>query len=252
MLVRSHDEPGGVRVLTLDRPPANALTASLLVDLKEAVGAAATDDAVRAVVVRGNEKFFCAGLDLKELASGGAGDLAGIGREDGIFALWTLPKPTVAEVAGHAVAGGAIICLACDVRLTCEGRHRIGLNENAFGIAFPREAFEIARSGLPHHRLRRLILEGGLHSPGDARTVGYVDEVLEDTDALRARALEVATAMAAYPAPAYAHNKRLILEGALGRCEEESEEAREALLGLWTHPETLMGIMARVASLGSN
>jgi len=62
--VRVADHAGGVRVLTLDRPPANAEDETLLTDLSAAIDAAATDDAVRAVVLTGAGKFFCGGFDL--------------------------------------------------------------------------------------------------------------------------------------------------------------------------------------------
>src|SRR5262245_3781330 len=62
--VRHEDQPGGVRVLTLDRPPANALDETLLGDLTAGLDAARVDDRVRAVVLTGNGAFFSAGFDL--------------------------------------------------------------------------------------------------------------------------------------------------------------------------------------------
>src|SRR5262249_34208999 len=134
---------------------ANAINAEFLIALGSQCKAAHEDENVRAVIVQGDGKFFSGGLDLKEAASGSnrVGNLAG-SRDDGLFMLWTLPKPTIAMVTGHAIAGGAIIALACDFRLTHSGSQRFGLNEVAIGLAFPRGAFEIARLALSNDQLR--------------------------------------------------------------------------------------------------
>src|SRR6516162_8368927 len=177
MLVESRDVGDGVRMLILNRPPANAITAEFLTALAAQCKAAHEDQTVRAVIVQGNGKFFSGGLDLKEAASGSnrVGNLAG-SRDDGLFMLWTLPKPTVAMVNGHAIAGGVIVALACDFRVTCVGNHRFGLNEVAIGLAFPRGAFEIARLALDNQQLRWTMLEAGLFDVHRAKEMGIVDE----------------------------------------------------------------------------
>src|SRR3972149_3023805 len=63
--VRAEDREGGVRLLTLDRPPANAINGDLLSDLSAALDAAAGEDSVRAVVITGAGRFFSGGLDLR-------------------------------------------------------------------------------------------------------------------------------------------------------------------------------------------
>ncbi len=249
MAIRVQDEDGGVRILTIDRPPANAISVELLRDLKQAVVDAEEDHGVHAVVVRGNERFFSAGLDLKELAMGAGGELARLGRDDGMFALWTLLKPTIAEVAGHAIAGGAILALACDIRISSDGDQRIGLNETSFGIALPREALEIARHGLPQRQSMRLILEAETYRPAEALRLGYVHEVVPAVE-LSERCLTLARKLAAYPPAGYAHNKRYLLDPALARCRAETQEARDELTQLWLSAETMHAIVARAAAIG--
>ena len=154
MLVEAKDIGDGVRMLTLNRPPANAIDRGFNRALAEQCDAARADAAVRAVIVAGNGRFFSGGVDLRAGESGEMVANLGGGPEDGVFALWTLPKPTVAMVNGHAIAGGTIIALACDFRITCEGRHKFGLNEVSIGLVFPQGAFEIARMALTPRALR--------------------------------------------------------------------------------------------------
>src|SRR5574341_2353094 len=118
------DRAGGVRLLTLDRPPANAITPELLNDLSTALDAAGADDTVRAVVLTGNDAFFSAGLDLRGGIDFQA--LASPARSAAdpfmplrscLLTFLRFPKPTVAMLRGHAIAGGLILVLACDYRL---------------------------------------------------------------------------------------------------------------------------------------
>src|SRR5215831_12636852 len=115
--IRHQDHEGGVRVLTLDRPPANAIDETLLGDLAAAVRAAADDEAVRAVVLTGAGTFFSGGFDFRaarrdDAASRHVHTLY----RDAHRALLALPKPTLAMMRGHAVAGGLVLVLACDSR----------------------------------------------------------------------------------------------------------------------------------------
>ena len=114
--IRVDDRESGVRLLTLDRPPANALDEQLLGDLDAVLAAAADDDRVRAVVLTGAGAFFSAGFDLSSPRrdEATARRLRALYR-DSHLRLLALPKPTVAMVAGHAIAGGLVLALACDI-----------------------------------------------------------------------------------------------------------------------------------------
>jgi len=127
--IRVDDRESGVRLLTLDRPPANALDEQLLGDLDAVLAAAADDDRVRAVVVTGAGAFFSAGFDLSSPRrdEATARRLRALYR-DSHLRLLLLPKPTVAMIAGHAIAGGLVLALACDYRLALDGEYRVGLN----------------------------------------------------------------------------------------------------------------------------
>jgi enoyl-CoA hydratase len=248
MLIEARDLDGGVRILTLARPPANAIDASLLAALGEAADAAAAEERVRAVVVTGSGRFFSAGLDLKAMAAGGAGAMAGFGFADGIFKIWTLPKPTVAMVNGHAMAGGCILALACDFRVTCTGPHRIGLNETAVGLAFPTGAFEIAHLALTNRDARRALLEAEAHGAEEACRLGLVDEVVAP-EQLEATCLAKARKLGAYAAPAYALNKQGLQRQAVERVRNEPPALRAAIQQAWTSEETLRAFAARLAAV---
>src|SRR5205085_3221966 len=178
--------------VVLDRPPANAIDESLLVALEEAVDAAVTDDAVRALVLAGRGPFFCAGFDLRAPARDETGVRAIVERyRSSHRALLACPKPTVALVEGHAIAGGLVLALACDRRVMAEGDYRIGLNEVAIGAAFPGAAMEIVRLRLTAAAATELVLGAELVGASDAVRLGVVDALAPRADA-PGRAIELA------------------------------------------------------------
>ncbi len=236
--VRSVDFEGGVRALTLDRSPANAIDETLLADLGAALDAAAADDAVRAVVLTGAGAFFSGGFDFAtpRREDQVAFDLYAQYR-DTHRKLLVLPKPTIAMMNGHAIAGGLVLVLACDVRLGVEGAYRIGLTEVAVGASFPRAAFEIVRLRLSHAAASELILEAGLHTASEAVRLGVV-HTLCPADAFEQTLLERARGLAAFPREAYAHSKAALVAEAVARIDAETAEEALQTMSVWLTPES--------------
>src|SRR4051812_28136338 len=106
---------GGVRVLTPPRPPANALDGTPPRGLESALDAARLDDAVRALVLTGAGHFFSGGFDLAapRRDAAAARELRRRYRDTHVKLLG-FPKPTLAQLSGHAIAGGLVLVLACD------------------------------------------------------------------------------------------------------------------------------------------
>ncbi len=252
--VRAEDRPEGVRLLTLNRPPANAITPELLADLSDALDAAREDAAVRAVVLTGAGPFFSAGLDLR-----GGIDFSALTGSPGaanpfvplrtaMLKLLGFPKPTVTMLNGHAIAGGLIIALACDYRLGLDSEYRIGLNEVAIGASFPQAAFEIVRLRLSHQQASELLLGANLYPASEAVRLGVVEELLP-ADAFEATVMRCAARLGAYPREAYAHTKLTLVSEALSRIESETDE--EALRGaaVWMTPESVAARTAQAQKL---
>ena len=249
--VRVADRDGGVRVLTLDRPPANAEDETLLRDLGAALAAARADDAVRAVVLTGAGAFFSGGFDLAapRRDDADAARLRDLFR-DTHLALLTLPKPTVAMLNGHAIAGGLVLALACDYRLGREGDYRIGLNEVAIGASYPRVAFEIVRLRLPHARASELLLGAALYPASQAIRLGVVDELLA-AETLEATVLRRAARLGAFPREAYAHTKAALVADAVARVESETPDEAARGADVWTSTESRAARAAQRAKLGT-
>lgn len=250
--VRSEDHDGGVRLLMLDRPPANAIDEELLRDLGAALERARDDDAVRAVVLTGAGPFLSGGFDLGAPRRDAAAtrELARLYR-DTHLALLTLPKPTLAMVHGHAIAGGLVLALACDYRLGLDGDYKIGLNEVAIGASFPRVALEIVRLRLTHARASELLLGASLYPAKEAVRLGVVDELL-GADVLESTVLRRAARMGAFPREAYAHTKAALVAEAVARVVAETAEEADAAAAVWLTAESRAARAAQRKKLASS
>jgi enoyl-CoA hydratase len=248
--VRVEDRSAGVRWLTLDRPPANAENETLLADLLAAVEQAGADPTVRAVVLTGAGKFFSGGFDLSPPRRDDEEAVVTTTLfRDVHVRLLMLPKPTIAMMNGHAIAGGLVLVLACDYRLGLDGDYRIGLNEVAIGAAYPKVALEIVRLRLSHQRAAELLLGAALYPASQAIRLGVVDELLA-ADKLEDTVLRRATRMGSFPREAYAHAKLALTADVVARVMAETREEAARAAAIWQTAESRAARAQQQVKLG--
>jgi enoyl-CoA hydratase len=237
-IIRTVPLAGDAVLLTIAKPPANAIDEHLLVDLLAMLVSLRNDDSVRAVVVTGSGAFFSAGFDF-----------AAPRREDEValdlyrryrdchLALLTMPKPTIAWINGHAVAGGFVLALACDHRIATGGNYSIGMNEVAVGASFPRAAMEIVRLRLTHAQATELVLGAQLYPSSSAVAVGLAHEIVRG-DAIEKRVCDLAARLAAFPRDSYAHSKLAMVAEAEKQILAETDSEAVAAMTVWISDES--------------
>ena len=174
------DDVGHVAALTLNRPESrNAISRELAADLLHACAELARQTGIRAVLVTGaGDRAFCAGADLKERRSLSASDRAAHtgAIETAVEALAALPMPTIAAIRGYALAGGAEIAIACDVRVAATDAV-LGFPEVRVGI-FPGAGGALRLPGIVGEGAARDLLFTGRGIPADeALRIGLVDRL---------------------------------------------------------------------------
>ena len=222
---------GSVLTLTLDRPEVrNALDAALVGRLTDALLDAGRDDGVRVVVLTGAGRAFSAGADLAAIralqTASAEANLADSERLARLFeTVYTLSKPVVAKVNGHAIAGGCGLAAVCDVSLVAQGA-KLGFTETRIGFVPAIVSVFVVRK-LGEAAARDLLLRGHLVDAAEAARVGLVtravapDALDAETDALCA---ELATETSA---SAVALTKRLLADvQGMGLAEGLSYAAR--------------------------
>lgn len=219
--IRDHGD--GVAVLTLDRPPANAMDLALLEEIVAAVQRIA-DDPPRALVLTGRPGFFSAGVDLKQAPTHGPDDRRRMVAAINAMAIgvYELPFPVLGAITGHAVAGGLVLALCTDLRVVSSAG-RYGLTEVRVGIAFPQAAIGVVAAELAPHAARRLALGSELFSAGDCLQLGVFDELVEPNEVLP-RALELATSLAGFPPEVYRRTKRELRADTAARLRRAAAE----------------------------
>src|SRR5215470_13876704 len=152
------EREGAVSVLRIEHGKVQAMDLELMSAFSE------TLDELRslrpgAVILTGTGSAFSAGVDLHRLLEGGT-DYAQKFLPalcDGVQKLFAFPRPVIAAVNGHAIAGGCILVCACDYRIMAEGSARFGVPELVVGLAFPPIVLEVLRFAIPNGHLQELV-----------------------------------------------------------------------------------------------
>lgn len=203
----------GVRVLSLDRPPVNALGRGLVDELLRAFEALGSDEEARCLVVRSAGKHFCAGADLKERREMSLDEVREFVPRLALVcsALADLPFPTIAAVRGAAAGGGCELALACDLRIVSEDA-RMGLRETALAIIPGAGGTQRLPRLVGVARAKRWIFTASMHSAQQALADGAADRVTSP-ERLDEEARELASIIAANGPVAVRLAKRAIREG---------------------------------------
>jgi enoyl-CoA hydratase/carnithine racemase len=233
----------GVELVTLQRPPMNALSAELLAELAGIAQRLAKDPDLKAVVVTGSDRVFAAGADISQL-QGDSGLLPNFRRA--FDTLAAVPRPVIAAIAGYALGGGLELALACDLRVASETA-RLGVPEIDLGL-FPAAG---GTQRLPRligpARTKELTWSGRHVRPDEALAIGLVDKVVPTGTHLDA-ALEWAGRLAQGAVVAMGLSKRAIdggldgplaegldLEGELGAEALRTEDAATGIKSFFEH-----------------
>lgn len=223
-------------MLRLAHGKVSALDAELCAALVKEIHDIAAESP-RALVITGTGSAFSAGVDLFRVLEGGADYLSRFLplMKDLFHALLTFPKPAVAAVNGHAIAGGCIMAATCDHRIMAKGTGRIGVPELAVGVPFPALPFEIVGARVPPNHFRQLVYSGRTVLAADALALGLVDEVAEP-DVVLERATERAIALAQIPARTFALTKRTFVGPVLDRVRAAAVLTAD-VQDAWASPE---------------
>ena len=165
-----------IAVIELDRPKAHALNRALVTDLQQTIVELGEAPHVEGAILTATGTIFCAGLDLIELYGYDEEGVADFWEQFGrmVRDLIRFPKPLIGAINGHAPAGGCVLAMCCDYRFMAGGQGRIGLNEVAVGVVFPKPVIELARHVMGDTRAADMIFHGAVLFPEQAGAFGIV------------------------------------------------------------------------------
>ncbi|MGD9734448.1 MAG: enoyl-CoA hydratase/isomerase family protein [Solirubrobacterales bacterium] len=227
------EEEGAVAILTLDNGPLNLLTRGLRAQLQSyAEQLAARPTEVRAVVVRGGERAFSAGSDIREFPADAAVGLElARGEHACCRAVASMPQPTIAALEGHALGGGLELAVSCDLRVAAADAS-LGMPEVRLGV-YPGECAQTLQRLVGPARAKQLMLTGAPIDASRAERIGLVDELVPAGQAADA-ALALAQAIAAHPGLAVRAIKAAVDEESHERireCRPRHEQTMSEMFG---------------------
>jgi enoyl-CoA hydratase len=235
------ERDGVIAIVTIDHPPANAISRAVVTGISEAITGAEADETCRALILTGaGPKFFAAGADISEFGSAGGNNIAS--GQEFTLAMERSRLPIIAAVNGIAFGGGCELTLACDVRIASTNA-RFGQPEIKLGIipgwgGTQRLPRLIGRTAAMH-----LLLTGESIDAAHALRLGLVFNVVEPEKLLDS-ARELAGIYAAQAPLALAATKRAIADGLDRPLSDGLEVERREFVGLFASEDAREGITA--------
>lgn len=232
----------GIVVLRMQHGKANALDTELCTELTNTlqdIGSLGN-----AVVLTGQGKMFSAGVDLIRLLDSGEAYRSALVKAltDVLHALFFLPKPVVAAVNGHAIAGGCILASAADYRILTTGACRVGVPELTVGVPFPPIALEIMRFTTSPQYFPQLVLRGVTCPPEEALAWGLADELAADETVLNQSMLR-AVELAAIPSRTFELTKLQARQPVLKRLQQASmQQLATQIQEAWNSTEVVAAV----------
>lgn len=204
--VTSYDLNDGLATITIDDGKANVFSNAALEALESHLDEVEAAEA-RALLIVGRPGRFSAGFDLAEMTSSTESMRALVMRGARWWMrLYGLGLPTVAACTGHALAGGALTLLSCDLRIGADVSAKIGLSEVAIGMPLPAFAVELARDRLSTTAFTASTMGAQVYDAAGAAEVGYLDRVVPEAE-LVATATSEARRLGELSTSAYAATK---------------------------------------------
>ncbi len=243
----AHD--GTVAILTMHREKVHAINEAVANELRAALDRLRTDSSVRALVLTGHGHFFSFGLDVPELYDYPKERFTDfLTTFTNVYvAIYGYPKPVIAAINGHAIAGGCMLAIACDRRLMAEGKGKISLNEITFGATVFAGSTEILRALVGQRRAEQIMMQGTMYNAHQAYEIGIVDRISKP-DALMSEALNEAHELGERESAVYVSMKRLLRGPVIETIHLRESQSINEFVDIWYSESTrkqLKGIIIR-------
>jgi 3,2-trans-enoyl-CoA isomerase len=229
----------GVAVIALERGKVNALNELLIDNLKGAFEEIEQDDSVRAVVMTGRGYFFSFGFDVPEFLDCKKADfMRFLGKFTDLYKeLFIFPKPLLAALNGHAIAGGCMLALACDERFMVPGKAKISLNEIRFGSSVFAGSVEMLRFCTSRKNAQAILYSGDMFTAEEALQLGLIDRIVPEDiflDECIARASELGEKQSA----AFRIIKKLLRQPVVDEMAKREEASIREFTEVWYSDKT--------------
>ncbi len=229
----------GIATVALSRGKVNAINEAVIEEMTDCFKALADDSGVKAIILTGAGKFFSFGFDIPEfLDYPKEAFVRYLTKFTGFYtALFLHPKPVVAALNGHTIAGGCMIAIACDYRIMVSGKAKIALNEINFGSSLFAGSVELMKLLLGQRKAEAAVYSGAMYSAEEAHQMGLIDMVSSE-DNLEAEAGKVARMYAAKDGVAFRSIKNLLRKPVAEEMRKREGDSIREFVDIWYSENT--------------
>ena len=234
-----------IATVTLSRGKVNALNEPMVEEITKSFEDLAIDNEVRSIIFTGSGKFFSFGFDVPEFLNYSKSDFIRYLEKFTNFYtyLFLFPKPIVAALNGHTIAGGCMLATACDFRLMVTGKAKISLNEITFGSAVLAGSVEMLKYCVGSRNAQSILYSGAMYSAEEAFQLGLIDQVSSE-DALKKDARKVAQEFAQKDSSAFRCTKHLLRQPAAEEMIKREKDAILEFVDIWYSEQTWENLKA--------
>lgn len=224
----------GIATLTFCRGKVNALTGEVVDQVRHALLKIEKDPGVWAVILTGKGPFFSFGFDVPEFLLYSRDEFADYLKNfTGLLSyMFLYPKPIVAALNGHTMAGGCMLSLACDQRIMAAGRAKISLNEISFGSSVLAGSTEMLRACVGNAKAQEILFSGAMYSAQQAEEMGLVDHVAPEQDLIELSE-KIAVELGEKPSAAFASIKSLLRKPIAEEFVKKEADAIKEFVNIW-------------------
>jgi 3,2-trans-enoyl-CoA isomerase len=225
---------GEIATVTMARGKVNALNETMFQEMRTSFQDLEKIDAVKAVILTGRGKFFSFGFDIPELLSYSKDDFIRYLTNFASFCsyLFLFPKPVIAALNGHTIAGGCMLANACDLRVMVSEKAKIALNEITFGASVFAGSVAILKFCVGSRNAETILYGGAMYSPNEAARLGLVDQVVLAENLMQA-AEKAAVDFASKSAAAFSSIKGLLRRPIAEEMAKREQDSIREFADIW-------------------
>ena len=229
----------GIARVSLSRGKVNAINEQVAEELTDCFKQLADDPEVKAVILTGEGRFFTFGFDIPEFL-GYSKDLfiRYLTKFTDLYTyLFLYPKPVIAALNGHTIAGGCMLAISCDYRIMVPGKAKITLNEINFGSSLFAGSVEIMKLLLGQKNAEAALYGGTMYSPEEALQLGLIDQISPEAD-LEAEAMKKAQEYASKDGTAFKSIKNLLRKPVAEEMIKREKDSILEFVDIWYSENT--------------
>jgi len=229
----------GIATVTLSRGKVNALNEPMIEQLNSYFMDLENDETVKAIILTGQGNFFSFGFDIPEFLSYSKDSfIKCLSKFTDLYTyVFLFPKPVIALLNGHTMAGGCMLAIACDYRIMVSGKAKVSLNEIGFGSSVLAGSVEMLKYCAGQKNAQSIIYSGAMYSAEEASQLGLVDQISSQEN-LTEDAMKIARNLAKKDNAAFRSIKDLLRKPVAEEMIKKEKRVIREFVDIWYSEET--------------